>query len=139
MKRIVPDTEACRGCQTCELVCALAHEEMPNPRAARIRVFQDLGVCEPRVCVQCADAECVKACEQDAIRYDEDLEIYRVIEENCIGCGSCVLACSFGGVMLHPATGKALICDLCGACVAACPFGALAVHETQSETMEVGG
>jgi carbon-monoxide dehydrogenase iron sulfur subunit len=133
VKRLVPDAEACRGCETCELVCAMAHENVPNPRASRIRVFQDLGVCQPRVCVQCADAKCVEACAQDAIRYDPELGLHRVIEEACIGCGACVLACPFGGVLLHPVSGKALICDLCGACVDACPFGALTFVEQATE------
>ena len=137
MRRLIPDPGACRGCQTCELVCALAHEGSAIPRAARIHVFQDLGVCAPRVCIQCEEAKCIEACSQNAIQRDAERASVRVNEEECTGCGACVSACPFGGVSLHPTSGRALICDLCGECVDACPFGALAFRETTAQEMEV--
>ena len=46
--------------------------------------------------------------------------------EKCTGCGRCLRACAYGGVVL--AEGKARLtdrCTLCRACVEACPEGAI--------------
>jgi len=137
VRRLVSDPLKCRGCETCELACPLAHGDGVRPRAARIRVFQDLGVCQPRVCIQCENPRCVEACSEGAIIFVPEAGGYRVDEDRCVGCGQCVEACPFEGIWLHPATGKALMCDQCGACIDACPFGALSFSDHPSETLEV--
>lgn len=137
MRHLVSDPLKCRGCETCELVCPMAHGDGPRPRAARIRVFQDLGVCQPRVCIQCENPKCVEACNQGAINLDPKVGAYRVDEDRCVGCGQCVEACPFGGIWLHPVTGKALMCDQCGACIEACPFDALSFSNHSADAVEV--
>ncbi|MFC2082590.1 4Fe-4S dicluster domain-containing protein [Candidatus Bipolaricaulota bacterium] len=137
MKYLVADPSKCRGCQTCELACPLAHGDGPRPRAARIRVFQDLGVCQPRVCVQCEKPKCIEACNVGAIYLDSVTNGYRVDEARCVSCGQCIEACPFEGVWLHPVTSKAIMCDQCGACVEACPFDALSLSQRSSEVLEV--
>lgn len=43
----------------------------------------------------------------------------------CLGCGDCVSACQFGGIVLNPETGlpevSEDVCIGCGGCVKACP------------------
>jgi len=139
-RSIVADPARCRGCQACELACALAHSEEPNPRAARIRVFQDLGRHEPVVCLQCKAPPCVAACPNNAIVHDPELGIHKVIEDRCDACGACVAACPYHAIFVHPSTSQPLICDLCGGdpeCVKACPFEALAMVETAVGSGEV--
>jgi Fe-S-cluster-containing dehydrogenase component len=51
-----------------------------------------------------------------------------VDEEKCDGCGWCIQACPYGGIMLHPDKGIVVACDLCGGdpkCVEFCPEEAL--------------
>ena len=49
-------------------------------------------------CERCA-GECVVSCFNDAIAYDGELG-YRVVEENCAGCGACLAACDHGLISL---------------------------------------
>jgi carbon-monoxide dehydrogenase iron sulfur subunit len=51
-----------------------------------------------------------------------------VIEDRCVGCKVCTIACPFGTVNYNQATGKVIKCDLCGgdpACANACPTAAI--------------
>jgi len=53
------------------------------------------------------------------------MRIY-IIEEDCVGCGTCVQVCPYGGVEITD--GKAKFndkCVQCGACVEQCPTGAI--------------
>jgi pyruvate formate lyase activating enzyme len=49
-----------------------------------------------------------------------------VLENRCIGCGRCRLACRFGAVSSEdgPLPAHSEKCEVCGACVEACPTGA---------------
>jgi Fe-S-cluster-containing hydrogenase component 2 len=69
-----------------------------NPRKARIRVISDLlkGVDNPKVCHQCVNPPCMKACPKGAIEFNKILKIPVIIEDRCIGCKACVEACPFG-------------------------------------------
>lgn len=46
-----------------------------------------------------------------------------VLENRCIGCGECRLACRYGTVIPGdgPLPARSEVCELCGACVEACP------------------
>ena len=139
-QKIITNFSRCRGCRTCELMCALAHGGEPNPRVARIRVFQDLGTCEPRVCAQCEEPKCMEACPEGAISFSQSRGSIVVSDVACTGCGACLHACPFHAIWLHPTTATALICDLCGGdprCVAACPFEALALGLTKDSLLGV--
>jgi pyruvate formate lyase activating enzyme len=48
-------------------------------------------------------------------------------EEQCIGCGDCVAACSAGAVTLSDGKAARSRCDACGACAAVCPAAAVRV------------
>jgi Fe-S-cluster-containing hydrogenase component 2 len=70
----------------------------------------------------------MKACPVDAIRLDAATGAKVVLDDNCVGCKVCTIACPFGTVNYVQATGKVQKCDLCGgnpACATACPTGAI--------------
>ena len=51
-----------------------------------------------------------------------------VLDDVCVGCKVCTIACPFGTINYVQDTGKVQKCDLCGgdpACAAACPTGAI--------------
>jgi Fe-S-cluster-containing hydrogenase component 2 len=50
-------------------------------------------------CNEC-DGACLVSCFNDAITY-EQAHGYRVIEDNCAGCGACIPACDPGFISLE--------------------------------------
>ena len=56
-------------------------------------------------CDGCA-GECLACCFNDAIVFEPGLG-YRVVEENCAGCGACIPACEYE--LIHVARGVASI------------------------------
>ena len=125
----------CSGCRTCELVCSEVHGNgVINPKQARICVDVEHrdNINKPRVCIQCKDQFCMKACPEEAIRLSEKLGIPIVDETVCTGCRECVEACKYGFVFFDEINNVALKCDLCGGepeCVRSCTVNALAYKE----------
>jgi len=129
-KGIVVREDLCSGCRACQVACVASHEGLFGVYTSRIRVVKDepLGVDEPQVCRLCGKAPCVAACPRGALYRDEATSAVLLLSERCDGCLSCVPACPFGMVSIHPTTGLPLICDLCRgqpACVERCPTGAI--------------
>jgi len=155
---IAADSTLCIGCRTCEIACALAHDQSHDiesltpshfqPRLHLVRTFQ---VSAMATCHQCEDAPCLNACPTGAIFHDN--QIIQVDQSRCIGCKNCVIACPFGAmeVVSHPARrvfagiemqngvkAEAHKCDLCidraagPACVQVCPTKALHVMDEEA-------
>jgi len=63
--------------------------------------------------------------------------IAEVIEEKCVGCRQCILACPYSAIdrnVRGKAEVNAALCHGCGTCVAACPSGAvIELHFTDQE------
>lgn len=64
---IVASSEACIGCRTCEVACALEHVAPGAEFHPRLKVMRldDLSV--PVMCHQCENAPCVGACPTGAL------------------------------------------------------------------------
>ncbi len=122
--------EKCTGCLQCEMACSLEHEGSFNPAKSRIKVmeFGAQGRMVPYTCTQCADAWCAKACPVNAIIINHATGAKEVLEDVCVGCKVCTIACPFGTINYSQDTGKVVKCDLCGGdpqCVVACPTAAI--------------
>ncbi len=129
-KLIVINVEKCTGCRLCELACSLHHEKCCNPSKSRIHaiIWAEEGVSVPVVCSHCDDAPCMVACKFEALWRDPATGGILVIEDNCIGCKMCMIACPYGCIGYDKDTHKIFKCDLCDGdpkCCSICPTDAL--------------
>ena len=124
------DPGKCTGCLQCEMACSYHHEGMFNPARSRIKVFAFHHEARyvPYTCTQCSEAWCQHACPVEAIQPNPLTGAKEVLENLCVGCKVCTIACPFGTVNYSRDTGKVAKCDLCGGdpeCAKACPTQAI--------------
>jgi len=136
MKQIVVRQEKCTACRACEVACSFRHEQRFVPALSRIRVndLYEEQFYFPMTCVHCAEAPCELVCPTVAIERLEDGQVV-VLDDRCIGCKMCLLACPFGVMGFHTERGVAQNCDLCGGdpqCVAFCAPDALVFEEVDA-------
>jgi len=157
---VIVEPDKCIGCGTCEVACALAHpidagsgEKLaPVTFKPRLKLVKGSRVSAPVQCRQCDNAPCVNVCPTNALIYSKDS--VQLVEERCIGCKTCAIACPFGAMEmasvpvkqegvrpLSPAGAfvtKAHKCDLCvdvaegPACIPVCPTKALRLIDPRS-------
>src|SRR5262245_54704290 len=132
---IVP--ERCTGCMQCELACSWVQTGtfQPSRSVIRVNIFDEEAAYAPYACFQCGESWCMQACPVNAIAIDPTFGARIVLEQVCVGCHLCTIACPFGTVFTLPGTDKASKCNLCGgqpACAAACPTGAIEWTESKS-------
>ena len=98
---IIADASKCIGCRTCEVACVVSHQEhqdcaalTPHTFQPRIHVIKGVNVSTATACRQCEDAPCANVCPNGAISRDKGF--VHVMQERCIGCKTCVVACREG-------------------------------------------
>lgn len=106
MSYVIANPERCIGCRSCEIACVEAHSDSniflskgEVGFTPRLKVIKTEKVTTPVQCRQCKNAQCIKACPNGTLTYDED-GIVLVNEETCIGCKKCVVACPFGAMTM---------------------------------------
>ena len=134
-RSLVANPQACTGCRTCEMTCALFKTGTITPDRSRIRIerFPFEGRYRPHVCRQCSMPHCMRACPEQAVGISEKNGVVLIRAQKCTGCGLCVQACPYGMIVLDRSVpAKAVKCDLCGGkpqCLQSCPMNALGVVE----------
>ena len=129
-RSLLINPDKCTGCLQCEMACSFEHFAVINPSKSVIKVFDfhQEGRKVPYTCTQCAEAWCLHACPVEAIIINRETGAKVVLEDICVGCKVCTIACPFGTVNYNHDSGKVMKCDLCGgdpACAQACPTGAI--------------
>lgn len=136
---MIIDTSRCTGCQSCMVACKLQNNTAPRKFNTRIEE-REIGKWpqarikfKPVMCLHCADAPCVKACDTKAAFIHES-GIVMTDWNLCDGNGACIKACPYNA-RFHDKrfAGRVDKCDLCinrieqgltPACVENCPSGA---------------
>ncbi len=141
-KMLVVDVNRCTGCRSCELRCAFKHHQECNPAKSRIRLvkFDTLGLAVPLFCLNCKEAFCQEVCPTRAIQPDANTNTLTHLEDRCVGCRACVMACPFAGMQVLE-NRKVTKCDLCGGdpyCVKYCEMGAIKCVEVQDAALHKG-
>lgn len=121
--------EICTGCRMCELICSLYKEGQIDPASARIHIERHIleGLTIPRVCLNCKDPPCIKACHRKALQKDPATGWVTLIQSRCNNCTLCIAACPYDAFTQAP-DGRVLLCDLCNGdpqCVQVCSIGAI--------------
>lgn len=144
----------CSGCCTCQIACKDKYN-LPVGQLYR-RVSEHCGgtyeVAEAAVrqnvfafwtslsCNHCQNPACVAVCPAGALFKDAKQGIVHLVQEICVGCGRCALACPYGALQFDEGSRKMGKCDFCGdlleqgkepACVAACPMRVLEYGELE--------
>jgi pSer/pThr/pTyr-binding forkhead associated (FHA) protein/Fe-S-cluster-containing dehydrogenase component/CRP-like cAMP-binding protein len=98
-KRIMAiDVTRCVDCDNCVDACGRRHG---HSRLDRRKQGVQIGVHHiPSACYHCEDPKCL-LCDTGGIVRTEGGEI-RIVEENCIGCGSCASRCPYDNIRMVP-------------------------------------
>ena len=149
-KKFLIDADKCSGCNLCIIACKDEHVEssyspwtMPQPETGHFWI--DVQSIErgqiprvrmtylPLLCQHCANAACIKACPEDAIKRRDDGLVW-IDPKACTGCGLCEDACPYDVIYMNGELGIAQKCTGCahridaGAsprCVDVCPHDAI--------------
>jgi len=93
---LVIDQTVCTGCSNCIDACERRHG---NSRL-QLRGIQVQNYLFPAACRHCADPACLLCSVSGIVRLPSG-EI-QIVEESCIGCGSCAQRCPYGSISMHP-------------------------------------
>ncbi len=140
-KALSMNLEKCTGCRACELACSFKHHQEFNPAksAIQVSIYAEKASFVPLTCLQCAVPLCKEVCPTGALQKTEvaGATVIKVIEDKCIGCKMCMLACPFGCITIQN-DGYAHKCNLCEGnpeCVIFCGTGALEVKQTEESSL----
>tara|TARA_R110002072_G_scaffold113756_3_gene243416 strand:- start:897 stop:1709 length:813 start_codon:yes stop_codon:yes gene_type:complete len=149
-REFLVDVDKCTGCNLCVISCKDEHVDaayapwsVPQPETGqfwvevkplergtlpRVRVSY-----MPTFCQHCADAPCITACSDDAIKTRDDGLVW-IDPVSCTGCGECEPACPYDVIYFNEEANIAQKCtgcahrvdeDLLPRCVEACPHDAI--------------
>jgi len=129
LKKLAVLPEQCSGCRICEVVCAIEHFGVNNPKKAAVKVlniYPHPVIKMPIICSQCSEPACAKVCPVDALSWIDG--VVQLDTEECISCDKCIESCPFGAMYAHDDCEYPIKCDMCAGnpqCVQKCPNAAL--------------
>jgi tetrathionate reductase subunit B len=156
-KKFLIDVEKCTGCNLCIIACKDEHcgnsyspwtkpqpdvgqfwiavKAMERGRTPRVRMTY-----LPLLCQHCANAPCIKACPEDAIKTRPDGLVW-IDAAACTGCGLCQPACPYDVIYMNSELNIAQKCTGCAhrvdeeslpRCAEICPHDAIVFGDEAS-------
>ncbi|HUQ68826.1 MAG TPA: DmsC/YnfH family molybdoenzyme membrane anchor subunit [Planctomycetaceae bacterium] len=137
------DLDRCSGCKACVTAChslnGLDDDEAFRDVGLLIGGTAALPVIQhvTTACHHCLEPACASACPVDAYEKSPVTGIVKHLDDQCIGCQYCTLACPYDVPKYHAGKGIVRKCDLCSsrlavgeapACVQACPHEAIRIR-----------
>ncbi|HEY3964438.1 MAG TPA: DmsC/YnfH family molybdoenzyme membrane anchor subunit [Planctomycetaceae bacterium] len=151
------DLDACSGCKACVVACNSLNG------LDETETWRDVGLLSggndqqpflqhvTAACHHCLDPACLNVCPVRAYEKDDLTGIVRHLDDQCIGCQYCILACPYDVPKYNSARGIVRKCDMCSnrlavkeapACVQSCPNAAIRIttisRQAVAEDCETG-
>ncbi|NQS70864.1 MAG: formate dehydrogenase subunit beta [Desulfobulbaceae bacterium] len=151
------DISKCIGCKACQVACQEWNDlrdtvgrnvgvyDNPADLTAQSWTIMRYAEVEPAPgklqwlirkdgCMHCSDPGCLASCPAPGaiVKYSNGIVDFH--QENCTGCGYCIIGCPFNIPRISAEDGKAYKCTLCSdrvavgtepACAKVCPTGAI--------------
>ncbi len=151
------DLDACSGCKSCVAACNSLNGLDETETWRDVGLLSGGSDAQPfmqhvtTACHHCLDPACLNVCPVRAYEKDGITGIVRHLDDQCIGCQYCVLACPYDVPKYNPARGIVRKCDMCSnrlavgeapACVQSCPNSAIRIttlsRQSAAENCETG-
>jgi hydrogenase-4 component A len=163
-KFVITNPDLCIACNACMKACVKNAYARGKLAKSRLDVLTLESGKMPNQCRQCDDAPCANVCPTGALHIGSSS--VELIEEICIGCKLCTIACPYGAINMDavfpPSVAEddiqrdleagcisglksiAIKCDMCEgiesgpACVNVCPKAALIMVDPVKEECQFG-
>lgn len=136
------DLDSCSGCKACVVACNSLNGLDESETWRDVGLLFGGSDADPilqhvtAACHHCLDPACLNVCPVRAYEKDVATGIVRHLDDQCIGCQYCILACPYDVPKYNAARGIVRKCDMCSsrlsvgeapACVQSCPNAAIRI------------
>ncbi len=132
------DLDQCSGCKACVTACHALNglDDDEVWRSVGLLHADGLQKTVTTACHHCVDPACLNGCPVLAYEKDSTTGIVKHLDDQCIGCGYCVMMCPYEVPKFSARRGIVRKCDMCSsrlsageapACVQACPNEAIRI------------
>lgn len=151
------DLDACSGCKACVAACHSLNGLDETETWRHVGLLSGGTDEQPflqhvtTACHHCLDPACLNVCPVRAYEKEAATGIVRHLDDQCIGCQYCVLACPYDVPKYNRTRGIVRKCDMCAnrlavdeapACVQSCPNAAIRItvvsRDVAAENCETG-